>query len=294
MYNYCIFPRSADDTRAITTSQTSVSRSKLLHLPTELVEMIFDEINDWAEAIFLCLAHEWLGAIGERRVYEIVLESLAPWAGKRIACVSKYTRDDDWPPQLRPYLDAWGQQLEDSGGRNETREFYTFVEKRYRRLHGVPWLYGLMQRRFKGSNLTVYDMRKCKRLSEGVDKLEKSNRVGPSRVLCNLSKGEFVRESAVEDLRSLVLTGEKERLLSSIDLGQVLLSMICWASSDWCAMSVDCKRLSRGPWAGDQFELIELDKLREGMTWRDVTEEVLVWVEELWRDDQRRRDSAWY
>ena len=41
----------------------------MLQLPPELIRMIFNEVDGLRDAVYLCIAHEYLGTIGEREVY---------------------------------------------------------------------------------------------------------------------------------------------------------------------------------------------------------------------------------
>ncbi|PIL37570.1 hypothetical protein GSI_01264 [Ganoderma sinense ZZ0214-1] len=93
---------------------------------------------------------------------------------------------------------------------------------------------------------------------------------GP-RVLCNTSKGEYVREDALVgwDMEYWRVT-----------LAHALLARVCYSPDD--SISMCCGEeykdgLVKGPWAGDRFRIISMDEmpvLKGGKRWRDVTGEV--------------------
>ncbi len=82
-------------------------------------------------------------------------------------------------------------------------------------------------------------------------------------VLRNLTKHVYVRRDVVvEELKSEVNRG---------DIGNILLTNICWSDSSSCAMMVD---LSQGGWAGDRFDVVPLSSVEDDEEeWEDVTED---------------------
>ncbi|PIL37571.1 hypothetical protein GSI_01265 [Ganoderma sinense ZZ0214-1] len=98
---------------------------------------------------------------------------------------------------------------------------------------------------------------------------------GPN-VLCNMSKGEYVRE----DVLLACETGFKWERIALVN---ALLSQICYSPDGGAAVGCEDKddeeRLVRGPWAGDRFRItsaaeMPLLKLKGGKEWKDVTEEL--------------------
>lgn len=70
--------------------------------------------------------------------------------------------------------------------------------------------------------------------------------------------------------------------LSSVNLGHALLSRICWSSDESISMICNKWRLDRGCWAGDRFEVTTLSKLRQGIDWKDVSDEVVDTLRGIW------------
>ncbi|KAJ2354216.1 hypothetical protein GGH92_000174 [Coemansia sp. RSA 2673] len=90
-------------------------------------------------------------------------------------------------------------------------------------------------------------------------KFDFDNHGSTRKVLVNLTKGEYVRESRIPDL-------------SRFGLGHILLIQICW--SDDPSMSMNCDdETCRGPWAGHRFEMTRMKKVRD--EWKDVSETVI-------------------
>ncbi|PBK68030.1 hypothetical protein ARMSODRAFT_292383 [Armillaria solidipes] len=82
-------------------------------------------------------------------------------------------------------------------------------------------------------------------------------------VLRNLTRHVYVRQDvAVEELKSSEYPG---------DIGNILLTNICWSADSSCAMMVD---LSQGGWAGDRFDVVPLSSVEvDEEEWEDVTED---------------------
>ncbi|PBK94369.1 hypothetical protein ARMGADRAFT_1011915 [Armillaria gallica] len=82
-------------------------------------------------------------------------------------------------------------------------------------------------------------------------------------VLRNLTKHVYVRQDVVvEDLKSSEYPG---------DIGNVLLTNICWSADSSCAMMVD---LTQGGWTGDRFDVVPLSSVEDDEEeWEDVTED---------------------
>ncbi|KAI0796169.1 hypothetical protein C8Q75DRAFT_803206 [Abortiporus biennis] len=93
-------------------------------------------------------------------------------------------------------------------------------------------------------------------------------------VLCNLTKGVYVRANVIDDLG-------KEGLDWTIVLG----TNICWSSDTSSDTNYEGDDLTRGRWTGDEFVFTSLDRIpglggRE--KWRDVTSWQVQRVQEIW------------
>ena len=119
---------------------------------------------------------------------------------------------------------------------------------------------------------------------------------GP-RALCNLSKGQYMREDALSNAH-----GQHTGLGRRVEWGHVLLARICWSSSSESGMPTGDgdinERLCRGPWAGDRICITSVDVLPEAegrRAWRDVSAEVEEVLREVWKTETEtgtRHDSS--
>ena len=268
-----------------------------MQLPSDVFKLIFDEIHYLHDAVFLCLTHESLGPSGERRVYELVLRDLTSWRGHRIACIGDHTDDRLYPPQLQPYVNEWiqspiGQALT-SRDRQTFRGYHVPLTqafaaslRRDRVGRGSAHVRTQLEKRINEAKLALAAHAKAAVLLERTRTVETTGFRAGGRALCNLSKGEFIREDAIRALHARHVA-PRWQAHSAITLGQALVSMICWASSTSCGMKdhANCERLTQGPWAGDRFEVVPEDQMRAGVAWRDFTDGVVSFLTQLWIDN---------
>lgn len=97
---------------------------------------------------------------------------------------------------------------------------------------------------------------------------ERGTTAGNTRVLCNLTKGQYVREELLQ-----VLTAEQPVGLGSLGYNTGLVqAMLCRV---WCAEFVHSNGPVSAIWASDCFEITQIGRLRGGRTWVDVSWEVI-------------------
>ena len=107
-------------------------------------------------------------------------------------------------------------------------------------------------------------------------------------ILCNWTKAEYVRASAVAELTGTQCRGPWTS--DSLSLGHVLITQICWSSDASAAMCYEGP-ITRGPWAGHYFGITTVDNLSQDnncvnkQPWTDVTERIVKEVLEIWRVD---------
>lgn len=249
------------------------------------------------DIICLCLADGRLFGIGLSRVIELQRVLFASWAGRRVICLGRYTEDDDYPPSIQGYVKQELRRMQrigadsdngsDSDGDCEeqederqfpSRELYYLV-----RAHYGEFGYG-HELRYQREDSDRYDAldpdeKKAYR-SLGEPKYASADQ----EILCNLSKGEYVRNKALQELAAESDDEDKRRWirkLSSVDLEHALLSRICWSTDPSISMSYD-KDLHRGPWAGDRLEVTTMDKLTNDVEWKDISGEVVDVLREIW------------
>ena len=257
--------------------------------------MILDEVDSVEGLLCLCFVHELIGELLEDTIYGIYLDWYTPWRESRIACIGDYTNDDDYPSTLQATvtqsLTREREKAQERHGDTTLQEDHSELDEDggqfYDLISAYPLIYPvkyplLHTAQLLGTvSLTPSDKRKYHNLMSAIRQFcefEDPATDSMQTVLRNVSKGVYVRGDAVFDLH--------KKIGSRITFDQVLLSQICWSSDDSCAMECDWKRLTRGPWAGDKFEIVRVDLIRDDIQGSDVTDAVLSWVEELWTTSQ--------
>ena len=277
-----------------TPNEKSRQTAKITKLPVEIINMIFHELEGLQSVICLCLAHEVLATVGEKHVNERILSLAAPWAGDQIVCLGDYTADNDFPPQLQSRVVEWKRDAiadmphNDRNKDTDDEDSYDIVYFLNRRaIKGADGCLGefrvflgrMIRKMQHGFN--EVDRKKIEKLSVRFKKLSemvRHRREVEEQILCNLSRGEYIKAGAIEALNARLLAEGMGP--DRIGFNQVLLSKICWSSDPSCSMLHE-ERLTRGPWAGDRFEITTMDEMVKGINWQDVTKQSLEWIEEL-------------
>ncbi|KAI0825539.1 hypothetical protein BC629DRAFT_1434177 [Irpex lacteus] len=257
-------------------------QSKLLRLADELLLMIFRYIDSLADAICLSLADGRLFAIGFSTVVKLQSSAYANWAGANVVCLGDYACDDDLPAAIikkaKACMKRWPQAMEDPEDDPEDDPDGKF-------------LYAVKNHffEFKRGMDTAGHFRTAAELRDlGQDKDAFKEMMKPRYdsshpwVLCNLSKGEYIRADAVAKLTNS--KGDTPFIANAIRLDHALLSRVCWSSDGSIAM-VNEDNLHRGSWAGDRFEVTSMDKIDPRIDWKDVSKETVKTLQKIWRND---------
>lgn len=102
-------------------------------------------------------------------------------------------------------------------------------------------------------------------------------------ILRNLTTKEYVRSEAIA-LRPEFIRGPD---IAVIGFGEVVLSRICWSTSDSINTS-DTSNISRGVWAGHRFDITTVARHRnesKGADWSDVSHEVASEIAGIWENE---------
>ena len=259
-----------------------------MELPVEILHMIFNEVETFDDVLWLCLVHERLGAVGERYINRSILDLVAPWAGERIVCLGEETTDDDFPPQLQSDVAAW----KDAAAKSNYESVAPFLENTLGdpACGGLQGLQSFLVRYLSKTLRTGFseaDHDKIEQLVECFHTFcdtERYRIIGGDGVLCNLSRGEYINMRAVTAFNERLPTEDAHWYLGpcDVEISHVLLSKICWSSYPTSSTDAEAGRLDRGPWAGDRFEITTMDRMREGFSWKDVTEESFELIKDLW------------
>jgi hypothetical protein len=105
-------------------------------------------------------------------------------------------------------------------------------------------------------------------IEEGVTVAAMEASVKPkSRALRNLTTSQFVLE---------------DQLSSGITIGHIILMRICWSTESSTGITGG-EYLARGDWAGYEFDIVDVDKLKNSNEkWKDVTEGTCDEFKALW------------
>ncbi|KDQ16576.1 hypothetical protein BOTBODRAFT_129935 [Botryobasidium botryosum FD-172 SS1] len=244
-----------------------------LTIPAELIRLIFREIDNFQDTFSLAHANTRLLDIGRDRVCALLRCTVAPWAGDRLICIGEEANSDDLPDGMLTATEM--QQLESfttkdcaewcEGDVVEPANLYFFADAKYR----APKDYGYSSPGFT-QRLSTSERVQYGRLLKSMHLSESDH----PRILCNLSKREYVRLGAVAGLAKDTLAhpwfpGDRWKF------GAALVSRICWSS---IPISDADSSTHRGVWAGDRFEITTLDTFPhcpDGEAgWKDVSEEM--------------------
>ncbi|GJE90304.1 hypothetical protein PsYK624_064330 [Phanerochaete sordida] len=291
------------------------SESRLLRLPNELIGAVFDHLEYLKDCICLCAAHRALGMVGKARICALMVPNTrGPWAGQRLICVGDYADEypasiqDDIFAQLRAYkaqrtpevptVDL-GPPMSSTGSNADSDVAPDEEAKREERL---PGLYECVSYTYCHRNPPSYfctyidyyswrlkkrhgDLHRVSEICRAIEGIRTAiNTVSDDLVLCNLTKGEYVRNDAVQQLNAWA--NEHVQWPVDISLGTVVLTRISWSTDSSCAMHEDvAERLAQGDWAGDRFEIVPIGKLNPDVEWKDATDEAVAWVRKCFEVD---------
>ncbi|KAJ7196046.1 hypothetical protein GGX14DRAFT_673708, partial [Mycena pura] len=242
----------------------------LVNLPVETIHEIHAHIDGFHDLLFLSATCQVLWEIGRGEMHRRVIELAGTysWAGDRIICVGDYLRNDDIPASL---LSA--EEEDFLSTREENEEELNLFNYPQTEIHS-PYrkdaaLARLLDRCIPYLNdldaLVISQLRDFKSLKQPAP-----------RVLRNLTRQQYVRESAILELQNEY---------DDIGFGEVVLCRICLSSDPMTSMSQRyAGDIHRGVWAGDRFDVVSAEWLVTGAAsgWTDVSNEVLKEVEEIW------------
>ncbi|KAJ6153717.1 hypothetical protein N7470_006676 [Penicillium chermesinum] len=212
--------------------------------------IIFRYLDNPFDALRLSLTNRYFWAVGLRRLEDFIMESLAPWAGERIVCVS-----DESDPRAIP------------------DEILNETEKAD--LEELKGIYDLKLRKFVVEYEATHPMSEADHaeIMMGLkpEMLDFYPRDQPW-ILRNLTTKEYVRGEVIA-LKGEFVQGPNIEVLG---FAEILVSRISWSSRE--AYFGRDKNLAHGKWAGHRFDITTLPAHEERAGndgWRDVSDEVL-------------------
>ncbi|EJF62193.1 hypothetical protein DICSQDRAFT_135787 [Dichomitus squalens LYAD-421 SS1] len=291
----------------LTEGATALQSGPLAHMPVEILDLFFDERRGLHEVIYLAITCKHLLNVGKRHVLRASREYYAPWVGCRLISLDDSTRSlDDLPPNMLTQgevKEIEETSLSDCEFEEVERSLSNFSARYCARVFHREW----KQPRINDAHNFVqrlYGWRTPPSPAEGNEEVSEDSAVErdvnmfktlygdgrhPSypagvRVLCNLSKGEYVRADGLT-------------VPTYANLAHALLARICWTShQDVGMVCADDYRpqLTGGAWAGDRFCVTSLNSLAEleieaGATeWKDMTSEVSDLLTHIWENNSLR------
>ncbi|OBZ68049.1 hypothetical protein A0H81_11852 [Grifola frondosa] len=269
LMDYLAVPVASSCPESKTVFTTTTVGLGRLRLPTELILIVFDKIDDPQDAVFLGLAHDALLPIGWNRIKALIMAAspIGSWAGDRIVCIGDYAESDDLPMLTL----SERQELSTKKHNN----LYQYASNEFT-VAGDPVKWAPDAKLV--ARLSSHEQMMLRRI---VDYPQDSQ-----WVLCNLTKGQYITGEAIEDL-----FGEPPSLgpehFTTFGFGHVLLAHICWSSDP--TTGINCYRaLSYGDWAGDEFEITTMQEMKscEGEEpWEDVSDSFLEEINDLWEQE---------
>ncbi|EKM50175.1 uncharacterized protein PHACADRAFT_178792 [Phanerochaete carnosa HHB-10118-sp] len=236
----------------------SLPTSRMLRLLTELL-----------------LSHIILGVVGEARLRELSISKPGPWAGHRILCYGDYC----WGFPAGVEEDISAQITAHTGhGGDYAPYFSACVDYTYKRAGSHN-----LELRFRP--LSSADRKRVHTfITANSDIGLRLDIYARDLMLCNLSKGEYVRNDACMELNKIDGDDKTE---TEVDLGLNLFSCSCRSTDNSCSMAQSISdRLVTGPWAGDRFEIVPKERMERNTEWKDITEEAIALLREIYESER--------
>ncbi|KAI9777569.1 MAG: hypothetical protein M1816_004695 [Peltula sp. TS41687] len=266
----------------------------LSELPVEMLDWIFDNLHIY-DVITTGLLARRLWKIARRHIRAYYISRFGRWAGESIICVGESLGATDNPAGLLNKSEE--QEIQDGYTSDDLDELgideigpdecapislYHLAEARYKR--GDKWIceFGLIGH----TSLLCedHDLPRS-RMSQMRDifRYTEEDFYPPDQpwILRNLTTKEYVRSEAIA-IKPEHICGPS---ISCLGFGEVVLSRICWSSSDSTALEYQGK-VYQGVWAGHKFDITTLSRhqksLSDRIQWRDVSAEVAAEIAQIW------------
>ncbi|KAL0955024.1 hypothetical protein HGRIS_003943 [Hohenbuehelia grisea] len=242
------------------------SLGTLYILPTEILRMIFEELDELNDAICFGLANSILLHIGAHHINAHFEEadSAYSWRGDRIMLLADSVPDapkDLLTAEDIKKLDTWGfDEIWGEMGEDESHRPAYMIEpdKHYR------------------------TMRKFDQVLYWTILWHQLRQETP--VLMNLSKRVYVVEKTIQDIAGPF----------NISLQSVMHARICWAFEESWHYPNGEPPVKRGAWAGDRFAVEDksYDRcVKDGEEWTDVSHKIGKELLAYWKDHSDRFES---
>ncbi|KAI0333611.1 hypothetical protein GY45DRAFT_1297118 [Cubamyces sp. BRFM 1775] len=269
-------------------------KAPFFRLPPELLHQILHLLNPTnaytSVTFFFAMTCKLALAVARSQIVRIQRSHFGTLAGHRLICIGDAARAlADYPHDLFTHKEKreWFDTPEDEGELDKIdASLFALAASSWQQVRDPPSLIrisDLVCRRSPISCLSTADFRFFRALSTPH---YPDNALW---VICNISKREYLRYDAVPRLRNKLHPDDAK--LREINLCRLVLACICWSpNTDTGVRSAGGgaavnAQLVRGRWAGDRLEMTTLEKMapcEEGARWKDVTEDLLRLLRELW------------
>lgn len=270
---------------------TAITSPKIFRLPYELLAMICQNLDNFDDMFCYCLAERRLLLAGFKTM--VKFQCRGPiHAGHRVIAASNETLDDDYPSSVSSSIaEAYQSRTsaeDEVDPADSSAQWYSMMCGYPREPSLVESLY--MQRHLKYR--VRHENRRHPKLQDVLEclwgtpwgacaKAEFRKRL----VLCNLSKKQYVCESAIDDLAS---EHPQKSTIVPPNLVHAMLLRVFWTS-------YPTNDIQRGAWAGDRFEVISSKMLQEKSDldqWSDVTEDSVRLLRRIWELPEKNPKAA--
>ncbi|KAJ7644672.1 hypothetical protein FB45DRAFT_1021422 [Roridomyces roridus] len=263
-------------------------------LPCEIIGEVLSHAESLPDVVCLSLTCQLLWKLGRHVIYLRIVGKydVLCWAGDRIICAGDYLWNKDIPEHIMTLAERQTfSDYEEDPDRDRSPP-YDHV------LFHYPWR-DTHKDRIDYMIHELLDMKAMKQLVAGEDWEQyrlftsfinmwyKIREVDECTVdLCNLSRRQYVRGSALDEWR--VAMDGVVRESDKVGFQQVVLSRISVSSEGTSALD-DEETSSIGAWAGDRFDFVYGDWL-EGLkeaeedAWVDASDGVLKDLEAIWHN----------
>lgn len=272
------------------TEVSLTSPESLFTFPSEIHHRIFSFLDIVEDVLRFSLTNRYFWAVGLSHIEKHIVDSLAPWAGQKIICVSGKSDPHDFPPNILSATEA-----EEVKELSKAYDLNTFsIRHNYKKIGGLPlsqrllrWFLDYEASHHMGSANRAEIMMGLK--PEILEFYPRNQRW----ILRNLTTREYVRGEVIA-LKDEFIHGPQIEIFG---FAEVLISRICWSTEPEKIGGAD--NITRGKWAGHRFDITPLAWLKEkhgGEGWKDVSNDILREIDltlggqigDDWRDQMAR------
>ncbi|KAK7062345.1 hypothetical protein R3P38DRAFT_2834802 [Favolaschia claudopus] len=270
--------------------KTATQSSRLVNLLVDMLHEIYAHLKRLANSrtnllidiLSLSATCQALWEVGRSTMYHHIqrLASSVSWNGHRILCIGSSLDNSDIPENVFRTPEEEARFTDDGES--------ALYEYNFTRVTGKPFN---LDRVFL--KLSQHWPRYYYRNMHAIDHLLVYSPPPPMArptVLRNLTRKEYVRETALIDLKAkylpVVSTGSYDlgEELQKVGMSEVLMTRICLASDPSVSMSYDGD-IHQGAWVGDRFDIVSSAEWQVTASWTDVSDQVLKDLEDIWKSE---------